>query len=139
MTSRLQSTLGAIVIAVAVSACGTLPTHDASARLAVTYATMKVIEAGDQPVTRAEKVASIARDAKRFLSGEAVSVGLLEDAVLARISTENLSPADRMLAQALVGAVAAELEGRVGQGLLGADQVLVVNTVLDWVIVATGS
>lgn len=122
-----------VIVALMLPGCASLERGDATARLAVTYAALKTIESGDDPAARAAEVAAIARDAQRFLDSETVTVALLEHAVRSRLPAD-LSPADRLLADALVDAVVAELETRVGLGVLDAGQRLVVNQVLGWIV-----
>ncbi len=134
----MKKLLLAVVFAAVASGCATFRDNQPAARLAVTYATLKVIEGGDDQVARAQKILDIANDAKHFLDGDAVTLSALEQAVRDRLAAEELSPADRLLADALVLTIAAELRERIGQGALGAEQRVTVSTVLDWVTQAAG-
>jgi len=132
------ATLGASLMLM--GGCATLDAHDGSAKLIVTYATLKVIEQGDTPqaqIERAQKIHQIAADAKTFLAGESVTLGLLQTAIRDQIAPLNLSPADSYLADALVQVVIDELQHRVGTGVLLPDQLYQASTVLGWVIDAT--
>lgn len=120
--------------------CATLNENEGSAKLIVTYATLKVIEQGDTPAEqaeRAQKIHKVASDAKTFLAGDSVTIGLLQQAILDQIEPLELSPADAYLASALVQVVIAELQERVGAGVLDPDQLYQASTVLGWVIDAT--
>lgn len=121
------------------TACQSIESSPVTARLAVSYATLKVIENTDaeHQQARREAIHKIATDAKSLLAGEAVTLPLLEAAIRERIDFGKLSPADTFLANALLAAVIQELQNRVGLGTLAPAQVLVVNMVLDWVIEAT--
>lgn len=111
---------------------------DPSARLAVTYATLKVIESGPDSEVRAAKIRDIASEARQFIETDALSLDQLSSALRARIAHEGLNPSDQLLADALILTVMSELEARVGSGLLSPEQKLTVGAVLGWVIVAAG-
>lgn len=121
------------------SGCTALTQSSATAKLAVEYATLKVIEnsAPEARAARRAKINQIAKDAKTFVSGQSVTLALLDAAIRKNVDFSKLSPADALLANALIDAVIQELQTRVGTGLLDPAQVLAVNAVLDWVIEAT--
>lgn len=129
----------AVFIGLLVVGCTVLENSPVTARLTVSYATLKVIENAptEQQQARRERIHDIASDAKTIVSGEAVTIALLEAAIRERIDTSKLSPADAFLANALIETVMQELLTRVGTGMLDQTQVIAVNTVLDWVIEAT--
>lgn len=110
-----------------------------SARLVVTYATLKVIEQGGDTADqarRAARIRAIAGDVQALVEGESVTIGLLETAVRAKLAALPLSPADTFLANELVRLVMAELEARVGAGVLDPEQRIKVAAVLGWVLEA---
>lgn len=127
-----------LAIAFALAGCAAIEQSPTTAKLATQYATLKVIERGDDQPVRAAKIRAIAEDAKRFLDHDAVTLPGLHAAVMERVDLESLSTADRMLASALVGAVVAELEARLGDGpgLIPPDDLYQIAEVLDWVIEA---
>lgn len=128
-----------LVLTLLISGCSLLNFKtDPSARLAVTFATLKVIEQGDNPELRAQRVAEIAEEARAFVETDMLSLDQLETALLMRLADEDLSPSDRLLADALISAVIAELEARVGSGFLTPEQKLTVGEVLGWVSAAAG-
>jgi hypothetical protein len=131
--------LAGLVLAFSLTACQTVESKPMAARLAVTVATLKVIEADktDQ-AARAQRVAAVARDAQKLLDGEQVTLGAIQAAVKARLDSSELSPSDRILADTLVVMISDELRARIGDGLLSPEQRLTVSTVLDWVAVAAG-
>lgn len=102
-------------------------------KLVIQYATMKVIEADrDAMAERAARIDEIARSAQVFFSGESADVALLSVEVRKRLPAD-LSPADRVLANVLIDAVMAELQARVGSGLVPPDKRWQVNAVLGWI------
>lgn len=135
----LTSIVLPLALAAGLVACQSIQTERTSARLAVTVATLKVIEADkDNQVERAAKVATIARDAQKLLDGDDVTLTALQTAVKTRLDAAELAPSDRLLADALVAMLADELRARLGDGLLNPEQRVTVSTVLDWVAVAAG-
>lgn len=122
-----------LVLALQLAGCGTLERHENTARLAVTYATLKGVEKGLDPV----RTRAVAESAKAIVSGEAVTLVGLQEAISTELAGLELSPADRMLANALISAIAQELQLRIGTGVLSPDQRVQVGEVLQWVIDAT--
>lgn len=112
--------------------CASVQNHEATAKLTVTYATIKGIEQG----LDAAEVRRIAEEVKSLMDGEATTVTLLESAVRIKLSTLGLSPADQFLAGQLVEIVAQELIARTGGpgAVLQPDQILYVSKVMDWII-----
>ena len=137
----MKKLLIAAVAALSMTGCATLQNNSGSARLVVSYATLKVIEAGKSSEAQAERALNIRRiasDAKSFLDLESVSLEFLQSSVRARLADLDLSPADRMLADGLVNLIVQELQLKVDSGVLSDDQRYRVSTVLGWVIDATG-
>jgi hypothetical protein len=109
------------------------------ASVVVQYATGKVIEAGKTPAARAiraERVKTIAVTIKAAAKGRVVTLGELQLVAQGYIADLNLEPSDAMLANTLVLAVSSELEKKISAGALAESDVLVLNTALDWAIVA---
>lgn len=120
--------------------CSTLTSQPTVSSLAVTYAAAKVIEAAptpDERLARAERIKSIVGEARTWLNGEGVTVGLLESAARARLAELNLSPADTMLANTLVQIAVQDLQEKIGAGVIAPDQLVTVNELLDWIETAT--
>src|SRR5690606_24705530 len=104
---------------------GCVLTPEARAKLAVQYATLKVVESAEAPAERAARVRNIAQGAIALAdSGDQVSVGLIESAVRARIDWAALSLSDRLAAAALIDTLRIELEGRIGAGELNPDSLV---------------
>lgn len=123
----------ALVLGLYLAGCSTIERHENTARLAVTYATLKGVEKGLDPV----RTRAVAESAKAIVSGEAVTLAGLKEAISAELAGLDLSPADRFLADALVSAIAQELQLRIGTGVLSPEQKVQVSEVLQWVIDAT--
>jgi hypothetical protein len=117
------------------TACATLKDNELLAQAGVQYATAKFVRsAGDEAeqTARAGRIRTISGELRKVVGTEAVSVPALQAAVQKYIPTD-LKPEDRVLVNLLVAAVVQELERRIGDQLLKPDQLLVVNSVLQWV------
>ena len=131
---RFLTSLAASCMLAALAGCASGPgVSENTARLAVTYATMKGIEQGLDPV----RTRAVAESAKAVISGEAVTLTGLQEAISTELAGLDLSPADRMLASLLVSTIAQELQARIGTGVLDPEQKVKVAEVLQWVIDAT--
>ena len=129
-----------LATALALTGCKTLEENQSGARLVVTYAVMKYVERGDTAEDRARKaqrIRAIASDVQRLASGDPVTLTFIGEAVRAQLAPLNLSPADLFLANELLNLLMTELQTKVGEGILDADQLVQVATVLGWVIEAT--
>jgi hypothetical protein len=113
----------------ALSGCASF-SGSATEKLVVQAATMKFIEADLKNADRIEKAASAARV---WLDTDGVTIADLKQAMLDRVATSDLPPSDRLLASALVDVVAAEIDVRIGAGVLDPERKATVNTVLGWV------
>lgn len=140
-------TICAVMLAVGLYACmgtgntGGNPapsavTQELLAEITITTAVTQVIEKGENPTERAAKVFNIASEARSLVRGEAVTLPQIEAVVRSRLTNENLTPADLKLIDLLVRTIAIELSRKVGSEHLNADQILIVERVLDWVIAA---
>lgn len=122
-----------LMFAMFMQGCASLGDNVATEKLVIQYATMKVIEADkDAMAERAAKVYEIARHAQLFLNTDTADIALLRTEVHKRLPPD-LSPADHILANALIDTVMAELQARVGSGLVPPDKKLQVNAVLGWI------
>lgn len=137
----LLLTLAALFLVSTLPGCATFEKNANSERLLVQVATMKVIERGDTPEARAlkaQRITSIASDAKSWLHTESVTVDLLKSRVSARLDALHLQPSDRLLADVLVQTVVDELTTRMVNGAhvpVPPEQfVYQVDTVLGWII-----
>jgi len=123
----------AALAAVMFTGCASLTGTSASEKLIVQVATMKFIEAGDDRAEKAAKIVSAAAQARVWLDVEGVSLADLQAAMLARVNAADLEPSDKLLAAALVEVVAAELNVRIGEGVISPEKKATVNAVLAWV------
>jgi hypothetical protein len=133
--TRISSAI-IILLAICLNACAWMKDNPQSAKLVVQLATMKVIEGGDDIHGRATRVMAIASEASSLFDSQEMSLPALREAIAERLAKENLSPSDQLLVNALVEAVDAELQKRIGQGALNPEQAVQVKAVLDWVIEA---
>lgn len=130
----MKKLIALLAVALMLSGCAAFDSGSSSQRLVIQYATLKFIEQADNPVERADKVREVVADLKTFLSDNTAALDQLETMVMARADLKGLSPADRLLAQALIHNVVQDLTDRVGRGTLDADAAYQVNTVLNWVL-----
>jgi len=129
--ASLVLALGAIF---GLAGCKTAP-GTVTASIAVKYATAKYIEkAGDAnaQAARAARVIVVLDQVDQLAAGDSVVVSALRAYVASRLPAD-LPPSDRVLAGALIDAAAAELEARIGEGVLSGDSALKVREVLKWV------
>lgn len=105
-------------------------------RSAIQLATVKVID-GDPE--RAERVQKIAGEARALVSDDhEAALERIEAEVRDEIQWNRLSPTEEQVASDLIELVRAELEARIGEGVLQPDDRVAVRTVLDWIIEAAG-
>jgi hypothetical protein len=117
------------------TSCATLKDNEVLAQAGVQYAAAKFVRAaGDESAQadRATRIRTISAELRKVVGEEAVSVPALQAAVQKYIPAD-LKPEDRILVNLLVAAVVQELEKRIGDQVLRPDQLLVVNSVLQWV------
>lgn len=117
--------------------CATFTQNLPVEQLVVEFATLKTIEQGKTTAdrqTRAARIVAIATGAKTIVDTGNTTVAALQAAIEARVAKLGLSPADSLLAEALVQAVIAEVNKRVTSGVLSPDTAVQVDTVLGWVI-----
>lgn len=127
----MKSLIVSFVAVLALSGCATLGTGSAGEKLVIQAATMKVIEADEDRTAKAAKIRAAVDQARVWLDMDGITLADLRSAMLARIG--GLEPSDRLLAAALIDAVAVELEARIGDGILDADKRVRVNAVLSWI------
>lgn len=120
-----------------VAGCATFEQHETSAKLVTQYATLKYIEQipTDQKAERKARIVAVATDVKALASGES-TLSALQAAVNQQLDKAGLSPADRLLANGLVEILVAEIQIRVGEGVLSPEQRVQVVEVIDWVLQA---
>lgn len=126
-----------VCVVMTLAGCKSAPAQQTlAASIAVKYATAKYIEKAGSPAqqeARATRVVAVLDQIEGLASGD---VQVTVDALVAYVSQRlpaDLSPADRVLAGALIEAAAAELKARIGEGALAKDALLQVRAVLKWV------
>lgn len=126
-----------VAVLVLLAGCTSNPSarEEAIINLSVSYATAKYIE--QRPDSR-ENIVQVATAAKAVIGGEFATLLTLKEFVGQELDKLSLSPADRVLADGLVALVAAELDAKIGEGVLSPDQHVRVDAILDLVI-ATAS
>lgn len=100
------------------------------ARVAVQYATLKVI---NQDTDRAVRVDAIAGMAIDVAEGGVTGIDELERQVRVAICWECMAPEDAMLAELLIQSVRAELDERIEGGLIDPERAAAATEVLTWV------
>jgi type IV pilus biogenesis protein CpaD/CtpE len=126
--------LTAIVATLLLVGCSSNPSARDEAIIGLTaqYATAKYIER--RPSSR-KSIIFVAEAAKTVVSGDAtVTLVTLQEFVNSELDKLSLSVADRALANGLVSLIVAELQVKVGEGLIPADQRVRVSKILDLVI-----
>lgn len=118
--------------------CASVNTQSATQKLVVQAATMKFIEASDDRAAKAKRIVDAADQAKIWLDMDGVSIADLQAAMSQRIAESDLEPSDKLLASALVEVIVADLDARIGAGVLSPESRATVNTVLGWVEQAAG-
>lgn len=130
MTRLLQPLLAAF-LCLSLIACATLSERESTARLAVQYATLKVI---GSDTDRADRVRELVAEGKQYIDTDtSVTVAFLAEQARARINWGSLDLADQLLIGAVLDEAQHELEKRIGEGLLGDEQRLQLMRVLDWI------
>lgn len=105
--------------------------RDAIARIAVTYATLKVVD-GD--LERAAKIRQVATLARSAIEGDrAPTVAALIEIARKEIRWDKLDAADTVLVQLLLSEIERALLERLGEGELVEGGGLVVSKVLKWI------
>lgn len=111
--------------------CAILNSNESGARLAVQYATAKVVDGDAAKGEKVREVVAVARE--RVTGSPDVTIAELDIAVRKQIPWDELDTADALLADNLIAEIRAELERRVGNGLLSDKQRLQIAAVLSWI------
>lgn len=119
----------AVLVLVFLVGCSILDEHQASAKLAIQYATLKYVDGDADKRDRVLKVTANARE----LAATASTLDALDQAVRDSIDWSKLDDADKLLATNLLDLIREELRARFGDGVLNPDQVVAVKRVLDWI------
>lgn len=126
-----------MIVCVAVSliaGCATIQENESTARVAVQYATIKILD-GDPE--KADKVEQIAEEVKAYASGEKpVTVDALIEKAATYIPWEDLDDADTLLVTALLEEIRVRLKERLGDDFVPEDLRVTVDMVAGWVLEA---
>lgn len=122
-------------LAAVLSGCASF-SGSATEKLIVQAATLKVIESGADRTSKAAKIISAAEAAQVWLDTDGVTIADLRASMVQRINAADIEASDKLLATALVDVVVAELDLRIGEGVISPDKRVTVNTVLGWVLQA---
>ena len=124
--------VGLIALLMVLSGCAFIQEHESEARIATTYATLKVI---DEDAERAARVVDIATEVSEIAGGDPeATVGLLIAEARDLIKWENLDAADTVLVDTLLIELEARLIDVLGDGILPDDARVTVQTIAEWVI-----
>lgn len=104
-----------------------------AAQLVVRQATLRYIEAADQPADRAAAVHAAVGRVLAYAEADETTLAALEASARALVPWDELSPADRDLLDVLITAISARLAERIGEGALDPDDRVAVAEVLRWV------
>jgi len=131
--------LAAVMAVSSLAGCASLGSsaNQAYEKLAVEYATIKVVKTGKTPAERQAmqaKIIAIATQAQTVLTSPNTTLALVRTAVNLQIAKQHLAAEDQMVADTLVQVVSDELAAKVGAGVLKPSDVVSVNTVLSWVV-----
>lgn len=133
---RLHTLLIIALVTLIAAACASIQQQDPLARAAVIVATDRVIDRADEGerAERAERIETIAGNlAEDVAQAPEATLDHVEQAARDAIPWHRLTASERVLVDALVETIRAELEQRVGEGLLDGKQRVAVATVLEWV------
>lgn len=136
---RASALLLSVFLLSAISGCASLQSGSAAPKLAVTYGTLKFIDAA--PVTarcdRGERVRAIAADAKSFFDTQTFSLEQINHAVRAKVPWHELDIADQVLADALITIVVEEIGAQTVNGFIDPETAYNASRILGWVEQAT--
>lgn len=132
----MRALLLSLVSVVVLSACGSVPIErDTSSKIFTQYAVAKFLEksSDEERAKKAENIRRVVADLESVVSGDEVTIPFLKMKAATEIAKLTDSPADRLLATNLIDVVAAELQARIGDGLLSPESIVKVRDVLAWV------
>lgn len=133
----MKTFLVTVILALALTGCSVLSTvAEDRNQLAVQYATLKVMESDS---VDGDRLVELVTQAREYVdTGESVAVSTLAAAARERLAESGLSPADKILIDAILTRAQARLEAEIGEGLLTGEQRVQLLTVLGWIEAAAG-
>lgn len=133
----MQNLVLALVLAFLLAGCTSFQENPAAASLGITYATQKYIERDTaDPAGRAARVRTVAEEALALATDDQATVAAIRRLVVASLP-DDLSVADRNLANGLIAMIVQEVERRVDRGLVEGDELVTAAAILQVVINAT--
>ena len=125
-----MKTLLIIILASMLGACSTIDLQNPAHRIAIQYATSKFIEQGESQ-KRAEAVIAEVEQAKTLIDMQAVPLSDIKARIIQRVSDRGLSPADTLLATALIDVVNLKIAEDIDNGVIGANDKIRINSALE--------
>ena len=125
-----MKTLLIIFLAFVLGACSTIDLQNPAHRIAIQYATAKFIEQGETQ-KRAQGVISEIEQAQIFFDVQGVPLSDIKARIIERVRYRGLSPADTLLATALIDAVELKIAEDIGRGVINPDDKIRINAALD--------
>lgn len=110
----------------------------ATAKLVVQYSVAKFAEQSgvEARQSRVDNIKRVALQVRSVASDDSTTIPLLKELAVVQLGKLHLSPADTVLASGLIDVIAEQLNLKIGDGLLKAEDKLVVSQVMDWVVEA---
>lgn len=126
------------IVALLSLGCSSNPSarEEAIVDIAIQYGVAKYKEQSSDGERSEENIVRVATALKAVTAGDAVTLLTLQEFVDGEIAKLELSPADRVLANALVRLVVAEIQVKIGEGLLSPERRVRVDQILDLIIAA---
>jgi hypothetical protein len=124
----------AIMLAGAVFSSGCKSSETVAARVAVSYATAKLIEKQtgvEERAAQAREILAVLDKVEELAQSDSTSIDALRAYVAQRL--DHLSPADRMLAGVLIDVAYEALKEKVGTGVIDPEKLVKIREVLAWV------
>lgn len=122
-----------VALGVSLQGCASGPTNISAERIVVQAGVMKLVEKAARPAEKAARIVAAVDLAQTLLTDTTATVDTLRSALLKRVAERELPPSEKLLAIEVINAIAAEVEQRVGTGLLSPGAIVSINTVLSWV------
>jgi len=125
----MKTAIALFLMVLTLTGCESMPQQ----KLIVQVSAMKYIEDGEDRAGRAAAVIEEVQRAKVLIDFDGVTLDQIKGAVLDRLKERSLNPSDMLLAMAIVDMASAELDVKLGAGILSPEQKVTVNEVLGWV------
>jgi len=125
--------LAALLLAFSLTGCAMLDGNSLTASTAVQIGTIRLIQAADDPASRAEDIVVIVDLVTEQIDGSAIAtVASASEAVRGFIDFDQLGPYEQILLDSLITAVQARLLEEVGSGQLDEQSVIRLKNFLGY-------